>query len=64
MTITTEIIEARKKELSKDYIALEEKVNTGEKALESMKANLLVMSGALQQCSFFLNMGKKDIKDK
>ena len=64
MTITKEMIETRKKELSKEYTTLEEKINTGEKALESMKAQLLIMSGAIQQCSFFLNMEKKDVKDK
>ena len=64
MTITKEAMEKRKGELTKDFTSLEERINSGVKALESMKTNLSVLSGAIQQCDFFLNMEKKDIKDK
>ena len=64
MTITKEAMEKRKEELTKDFTSLEERINAGAKALESMKANLNVLSGAIQQCDFFLNMEKKDVKDK
>jgi hypothetical protein len=64
MTITKEALEKRKEELTKDFTSLEERITTGVKALESMKANLNVLSGAIQQCDFFLNMEKKDVKDK
>ena len=64
MTITKEAIEKRKGELTKDFTSLEERINAGAKALESMKANLNVLSGAIQQCDFFLNAEKKDVKGK
>ena len=64
MTITKEVMEKRKEELTKDFTSLEERINAGAKALESMKANLNVLSGAIQQCNFFINMEKKDVKDK
>ena len=68
MTITKEVIEKRKEELSKDFTSLEGRINEGVKALESMKANLNVVSGAIQKCDFFLttfkNMEKKDVKEK
>ena len=64
MTITKETIEKRKEELTKDFTSLEDRVNSGVKTLESMKTNLNVLSGAIQQCDFFLNMEKKDVKDK
>ena len=64
MPITKEAVEKRKGELTKDFTSLEERINAGVKALESMKTNLNVLSGAIQQCDFFLNMEKKDVKDK
>ena len=64
MTTTKETIEKRKKELTKEFTSLEERVNSGVKAVESMKTNLNVLSGAIQQCDFFLDMEKKDVKDK
>ena len=64
MTITKEAMEKRKEELTKDFTSLEERINAGAKALESMKANLNVLSGAIQQCDFFLNMEKKDVNKK
>ena len=64
MTITTGSIEARKEELKKEFTSLEERILTSVKALESMKTNLNVLSGAIQQCDFFLNTDKKNIKDK
>ena len=64
MPITKEAIEKRKEELAKDFTSLEGRINEGAKALESMKTNLNILSGAIQQCNFFLNMEKKDIKDK
>ena len=64
MPITKEAIEKRKVELQKQHDDLASKINQGKEALRSMEANLLVMSGALQQCNFFLNTGKKDVKDK
>ena len=64
MTVTKQLIEKRKEELTKEFTSLEERVYKGEKALENMKTNLNVLSGAIQQCNFFLNMEKKDIKDK
>ncbi len=57
-------MEKRKGELTKDFTSLEERINSGVKALESMKTNLSVLSGAIQQCDFFLNMEKKDVKNK
>ena len=64
MTITKEVMEKRKGELTKDFTSLEERINAGVKALESMKTNLNVLSGAIQQCDFFLNMEKKDVNKK
>ena len=64
MTITKEVMEKRKGELTKDFTSLEERINAGVKALESMKTNLSVLSGAIQQCDFFLNMEKKDENKK
>ena len=64
MPITKEALEKRKVELQKQHDDLAVKINQGKEALRSMEANLLVMSGALQQCNFFLNTGKKDVKDK
>ena len=64
MTITKEAMEKRKGELTKDFTSLEERINSGAKALESMKTNLSVLSGAIRQCDFFLNMEKKDVKNK
>jgi len=64
MPITKEAMEKRREELTKEFTSLEEKINTGVKALESMKTNLSVLSGAIQQCDFFLNMDKKDVNKK
>tara|TARA_R100000789_G_scaffold32051_1_gene35457 strand:- start:491 stop:685 length:195 start_codon:yes stop_codon:yes gene_type:complete len=64
MTITKEAIEKRKEGLTKDFTSLEERINSGAKALESMKSNLSILSGAIQQCNFFLDSEKKDVKDK
>ena len=64
MPITKEAIEKRKEELAKDFTSLEERINAGEKALGSMKTNLSILSGAIQQCNFFLDSEKKDVKDK
>ena len=64
MTITKEAMEKRKEELTKEFTSLEERVNAGAKALESMKTNLNVLSGAIQQCDFFLNTEKKDVKEE
>ena len=68
MPIAKETIEKRKEDLTKEFTSLEERINAGAKALESMKANLNVVSGAIQQCDFFLatfkNMEKKDVKEK
>ena len=64
MTITTGSIEARKSELQKQHDELSSKINQGKEAIRSMDAQLLLTSGAIQQCDFFLNMEKKDIKDK
>ena len=64
MPIAKETIEKRKEDLTKEFTSLEERINAGAKALESMKTNLNVLSGAIQQCDFFLNMEKKDVKDK
>ncbi len=64
MTITKEAIEKRKEGLTKDFTSLEERINAGSKALESMKSNLSILSGAIQQCNFFLDSEKKNVKDK
>ena len=64
MPITKEAVEKRKEELSKDFTSLEGRINEGAKALESMKTNLNILSGAIQQCDFFLNMEKKDVDKK
>ena len=56
MTVTKEVIEKRKEELTKEFTSLEERVYKGEKALENMKTNLNVLSGAIQQCDFFLGV--------
>ena len=58
MTIPKEVIEKRKEELTKEFTSLEERVHKGERALESMKTNLNVISGAIQQCDFFLSAAK------
>ena len=64
MTITTGSIEARKSELQKQHDELSAKINQGREALRSLDAQLLLISGAIQQCDFFLNIEKKDVKDK
>ena len=64
MTITTGSIEARKSELQKTHDELLTKINQGKEAIRSMDAQLLLISGAIQQCDFFLNMEKKDVKNK
>ena len=64
MTVTKEAIEKRKEELTKDFTSLEERINAGSKALESMKSNLSILSGAIQQCNFFLGSEEKKVKDK
>ena len=52
-------MEKRKEELTKEFTSLEEKIFAGVKALESMKTNLNVLSGAIQQCDLFLNNKEK-----
>ena len=64
MTITKEAVEKRKVELQKQHEDLSGKINKGKEALRSMDAQLLLISGAIQQCDFFLNIEKKDVKDK
>ena len=64
MAIATVSIEARKSELQKQHDELSAKINQGKEAIRSMDAQLLLTSGAIQQCDFFLNMEKKDVKDK
>ena len=64
MPITKEAIEKRKVELQKQHDDLSSKMNQGKEAIRSMDAQLLLLSGATQQCNFFLNMEKKDVKDK
>jgi hypothetical protein len=64
MTITKEALEKRKEELQKQHDNLSGKINQGREAIRSMDAQLLLISGAIQQCDFFLNMEKKDVKDK
>ena len=64
MTITKEAIEKRKVELQKQHDELSAKINQGKEAIRSMDAQALLISGAIQQCDFFLNMEKKDVKDK
>ena len=64
MTITKEALEKRKVELQKQHDDLSSKMNQGKEAIRSMDAQLLLTSGAIQQCDFFLNMEKKDVKDK
>ena len=64
MTITKEAIEKRKEELQKQHNDLSSKINQGREAIRSMDAQLLLTSGAIQQCDFFLDMEKKDVKDK
>ena len=64
MTITKEAIEKRKKEIQKQHDDLTSKVNQGKEAIRSMEAQLLLTSGAIQQCDFFLNAEKEDVKDK
>ena len=64
MTITKEAVEKRKAELQKQHDELSAKINQGREALRSLDAQLLLISGAIQQCDFFLNIEKKDVKDK
>ena len=64
MTITKEAVEKRKEKLQKQHDELSAKINQGKEAIRSMDAQLLLTSGAIQQCDFFINMEKKDIKDK
>ena len=64
MTITKEALEKRKVELQKQHDDLSVKINQGKEALRSMEAQLILLSGATQQCDFFLNMEKKNVKDK
>ena len=64
MSITKETIEKRKEELQKQHGDLAGKINQGKEALRSMEAQLILISGGAQQCDFFLNMEKKDVKDK
>ena len=59
MTITKEALEKRKEELQKQHDNLSGKINQGKEALRSMDAQLLLISGAIQQCDFFLNMEKR-----
>ena len=64
MTVTKETMEKRKEELTKEFTSLEEKIFAGVKALESMKTNLHVLSGAIQQCDLFLNNKEKKDENK
>jgi len=64
MTTTKETIEKRKVELQKQHDDLSSRINQGREALKSMDAQLLLISGAIQQCDFFLNTEKKDVKGK
>ena len=59
-----EDVKKRKSELQKQHDDLSAKINQGREAIRSMDAQLLLTSGAIQQCNFFLNMEKKDVKDK
>ena len=63
MTVSKEVIEKRKEELTKEFTSLEERVHKGERALENMKTNLNVLSGAIQQCDFFLG-AVKDLENQ
>ena len=64
MPITKEAMEKRKVELQKQHDDLSIKINQGKEAMRSMDAQLILVTGAVQQCDFFLNMEKKDVKDK
>ncbi len=64
MPITKEVMEKRKVELQKQHDDLAAKIKQGKEAMKNMDAQLVLVSGAIQQCDFFLNMEKKDVKDK
>ncbi len=61
MPITKEAMEKRKVELQKQHNDLAVKIKEATRSL-------VLVSGAIQQCDFFLNMEKnvekKDVKDK
>ena len=64
MPITEEVIKKRKGELQKQHDDLSIKINQGKEAMRSMDAQLILVTGAVQQCDFFLNMEKKDENKK
>jgi len=58
-----EEIESRKKELQKQHDDLASKINQGKEAMRSMEAQLMLISGAIQQCNWTLGQYKEK-KDK
>ena len=68
MPITKEAMEKRKVELQKQHNDLAVKIKQGKETMRSMDSQLVFISGAIQQCDFFLNVEKnvekKDVKDK
>ena len=57
-----EEIESRKKELQKQNDDLSSKINQGKEALRNMEAQLMLISGAIQQCNWTLELFKEEKK--
>jgi len=55
-----EEIESRKKELQKQNDDLSSKINQGKEALRNMEAQLMLISGAIQQCNWTLELFKEE----
>ena len=55
-------IEDRKNELQKQHDDLASKINQGKEAMRSMEAQLMLISGAIQQCNWTLELFKGEKK--
>ena len=60
MSITKEVLVARKDQIKKDFDNLVTQIEEQENKIKSMKNNLNALAGASQQCYLFL----KELEDK
>ena len=60
MSITKEILVARKDQIKKDFDNLVTQIEEQENKIKTMKNNLNALAGASQQCDLFL----KELEDK
>ena len=60
MSITKEVLVARKDQIKKDFDNLVTQIEEQENKIKTMKNNLNALAGASQQCDLFL----KELEDK